>query len=107
MIGDGEEKWKVSQLLFADDTVLVAYNKKLDRLLEDFGRASRRRKLEVNAAKSKVMRSARDGNVEEMKIMMDDQVLEEVEVFTYLMSLLTAVGGIKSDVQQNILEGSK
>ena len=35
----------------------------------------------MNLAKSKVMRSARDGVVGEMIIMMDGPVLEEVEVF--------------------------
>ena len=28
LVGTGEEKWKVSQLLFADDTVLVTNSKK-------------------------------------------------------------------------------
>ena len=39
--------------------------------------------------------------------MMDDLVLEEVEVFKYLGSLVTAVGKVKADVQQRVLEGSK
>ena len=46
----------MSQLLFADDTVLVADSKKiLERLIEEFGRVCRRQKLKVNVAKSKVM----------------------------------------------------
>ena len=37
LVGDGEEKWEVSQLLFADDTGLVADSKeKLDRLVEPY-----------------------------------------------------------------------
>ena len=68
----------------ADDTVLVADSKKkLERLVEEFGRVCRRRKLKVNLAKSKVMQSARDGIVGEMNIMMDGLVLEEKEVFKY------------------------
>ena len=35
----------------------------------------------MNVAKSKVTRSARDGILEEMNIVMDDQVLEKVKVF--------------------------
>ena len=42
--GSDEEKWEVSQLLFADDTVLDADSKKLERLVEEFGRVCRRRK---------------------------------------------------------------
>ena len=46
----------------------------------------------MNIAKSKAMRSARDGTVGETNIIMDDQVLEEVEVFKYLGSLVTSDG---------------
>ena len=71
------------------------------------GRVCRRRKLKVNLAKSKVMRSASDGMVGEMNTMMDGEVLEEVAVFKYLGSLVTAVGRVETDVQQRFLEGSK
>ena len=72
----GEEKWEESLLLFADDTVLVADSKKkFVRLVEEFGRVWRRRKLKVNLAKSKVMQSARDGFVKEMNIMMDGLII--------------------------------
>ena len=43
---EAQEKWEVSQLLFTDDTVLVVDSKKkLERLVEEFGRVCRRRKL--------------------------------------------------------------
>ena len=96
-MGDGEEMWEVSQLLFAEDTVLVADSKKkLERLVEGFGRVCRRRKLKVKVVKSKVMRSARDGIVGEMNIIMDGLVLEKVEVFKYLGSLVMVVRGVES-----------
>ena len=39
MFGDGDEKWEVSQLLYADYTALVAdIRKRLLRLVEEFGR---------------------------------------------------------------------
>ena len=76
---------EVSQLIFADDTLLVADSKKkLERLVEEFGRICRRRKLKVKVAKSKIMRSAIYGIVDEMNIMMDGLVLEEEVVFKYL-----------------------
>ena len=76
-------------------------------MVEEFGRVCRRRKLNVNLAKSKVMRSARDGRVGGMNIMMDGEVLEEVEVFKYLGSLVMAVRGIEADAQQRIFEDSR
>ena len=48
--------------------------------------------MKVNLAKSNVMRSARDGMVGEMNIMIDGEVLEEVAVFKNLGSLVTAEG---------------
>ena len=66
----------MSQFLFADNMVVVAdIKKKLERLVEEFGRVYRRRKLKVNVTKSKVMRSAREGIVGEMNIMMDGLVV--------------------------------
>ena len=47
---------------------------------------------------SYILRSARDGMVGEMNIMLDGEVLEEVEVFMYLGSLVTAVGRVEADV---------
>ena len=76
-MGDSEEKWEVSQLLFADDTMLVADSKRmLERLVEEFGRFCKSRKLKVNIMRSKVMKSVRDGKVGEMNIAMNDQVLK-------------------------------
>ena len=46
LLGDCEEQWEVSQLLIEEDTVLVADSeKKLERLVEEFGMVCRRRKL--------------------------------------------------------------
>ena len=81
--------------------------KKLERLVEEFGRVCRRRKLKVNVSKSKVMRSARNGIVGEMNIMMDGKVLEKVKVLKYLGPLETAVGDVEAEVQQRVLEGGK
>ena len=54
---------EINQLLFADDTALVADSEeKLYRLVSEFGRVYERRKLRVNVGKSKVMRCSRYGN---------------------------------------------
>ena len=55
-------RFEINQLLFADDTALVADSEKLCRLVSEFGRVCERRKLRVNVGKSKVMRCSRFGN---------------------------------------------
>ena len=47
-------RFEINQLLFADDTVLVADSEeKLCRLVSEFGRVCVRRKLRANVSKSK------------------------------------------------------
>ena len=57
-LADGNDnEWELNQLLFADDTVVVADSeRKLCQLVTKFGRVCERRKLRVNVGKSKVMR---------------------------------------------------
>ncbi len=58
MNADGRE-WNLN-LLFADDTTLVADSEgRFRRLVEEFGRVCKRRKLRVNETKSKVIKCAR------------------------------------------------
>ncbi|MCP4269458.1 MAG: hypothetical protein GY777_28465 [Candidatus Brocadiaceae bacterium] len=89
LVGVNGENWELRQLLFADDTVLVADSEeKLRRLVTEFGRVCDRRKLRVNVGKSKVMKVVR--NVDNADMGMDvslgEERLEEVECFKYLES---------------------
>ena len=64
-------------MLFANETMLVQENKRmLERLVEEFDRVYRRRKLKVNTSKKKVVRSVKDDMVGDMKIVAGGQVLE-------------------------------
>ena len=55
-------RFEINQLLFADNTALVADSEeKLCILVSKFGRVCERRKLRVNVGKSKVMRCSRYG----------------------------------------------
>ena len=57
-VNDG--KFERNQLLFADDTALVADSEqKLCRLVMEFGRVCERKRLRVNEGKSKAMRCSR------------------------------------------------
>ena len=56
-------RFEINQLLFADDTALVADSEeKLCRLVSEFGRLCEKIKLRVNVGKSKVTSGLRYGN---------------------------------------------
>ena len=74
-------RFELNQLLFADDTALVADSEeKLCRLVCEFGRVCERKKLRVNVCKSKVMRCSRYGNGDQnMHVRLNGVPLEEVD----------------------------
>ena len=108
MVGENGERLQVSQLLFADDTALVADSEEdLRRLVMEFGRVCDRRKLRVNVAKSKVMRCSRSGDVGGLEVRLNGELLEEVDVFKYLGAHVAADGSMEVEVGKKVVEGSK
>ena len=102
---DGQE-WEVSQLLFADDTALVAVTEeKLQRLVEEFGVVCERRKLKVNVGKSKVMVCSRERQRTELRVRLKGELLEEVESFRYLGSEISRDAGMSVEVEKRTKEG--
>ena len=98
--------FEINQLLFADDTALVADSEdKLCRQLSEFGRVCERRKLKVNVGKSKVMRCSGYGNGGRMQSILNSEPLEEVDCFKNLGSQLAADGGCERDVVHRMNEG--
>ena len=90
-------RFEINQLVFADDTALVADSEeKLCRLVSEFGRVFEKRKLRVNVVKSKVMRCSRYGNGGRRSNACEP--LKEVDCFKYLGSQLAADGGCERDV---------
>ena len=80
-------RFEINQLLFADDTALVAVadsEDKLCRLVSAFGRICERRNLRVNVSKNKVMRCSRYGNGDRMHAILNGEPLEELDCFMYL-----------------------
>ena len=77
-------RFEINQLLFADDAALVADSEKLCRLVGEFGRVCKRRKLRVQVGKSKVMRCSRYGNGGQKHVILNGEPLEEVDCFKYL-----------------------
>ena len=92
-------RFEINQLLFADDTALVADSEeKLGRLMSEFVRGCERRKLKVNVGKNKVMRCSRYGNGDRMNMILNGEPLEGVDCFKYLGSQVAADGGCERDV---------
>ena len=75
------------------------------RLVSEFGRVCKRRKLRVNVGKSKVMRCSRYGNGDRMHVILNGEPLEEVDCFKYLGSQVAADGGCETDVIHKMNEG--
>ena len=108
MIGRDDNEWELNQLLFADDTVVVADSEeKLCQLVAEFGRVCERRKLRVNVGKSKVMRCTRNEEGARLNVVLNGEVLEEVDTFKYLGSVIAANGGVEADVRHRVNEGCK
>ena len=104
---DGRE-WSLNQLLFADDTALVADSEeKLRRLVTEFGRVCERRKLRVNVGKSKVMKCTRRVDGGGMNVMLNGERLEEVDCFRYLGSKVSVDGSVEVEVKSRINEAGK
>ena len=80
----GEREWLLSQLLFADDTALVAESaEQLQCLVSEFGRVCDRRKLRVNVDKSKVMIVGENVDPSLLNIMLKGERMEVVTSFKY------------------------
>jgi hypothetical protein len=57
MVDERKGEWKISNLLYCDDTVLIGENEsELRMMAEKFGDVCKRRLLKVNAGKSNVMK---------------------------------------------------
>ena len=79
---NGGCRFEINQLLFADDTALVAYSEeKLFRVVSEFGRICERKKLRVNVGKSNVTRCSSYGNGRRMPVILNGEPLEEVDFF--------------------------
>ena len=71
LVDGNENEWELNQLLFVDDTVVVADSqRKPCQLVTESGRVCERRKLQVNVDKSKVMRCTRNEDGARLNVML-------------------------------------
>ena len=98
-------RFEINQLLFADDTSLVADSvEKLSRQVSEFSRVCERRKRRENAGKSKVMRYSRYLNGGRMHVIQNGEPLEKADCFKYLGPQVAADEGCEMDVVHKINE---
>ena len=108
LVDGNDNEWELNQMLFVDDTVVVADSeRKLCQLVTEFGRVCERRKLRVNVGKSKVMRCTRNEDGARLNAMLNGEALGEVNQFKYLGSVIAANGGVEADVRHRVNEGCK
>ena len=106
--GNGGRNWVLNQVLFADDTALVADSEEgLQQLVTEFGRVCNRRKLKVNVGKSKVMRCTKTRNGVGLQINLEGEGLEEVESFKYLGSQMTWEGDVEQEVNSRVRDAGR
>ena len=90
MVENGRE-WRLPCLLYADDLVLCGESEEsLKKLIEGFGRVCKSRGLKVNVDKSKVM--VVSGENKQCRIILEDELLDQVSEFKYLGYLLDEKG---------------
>ena len=77
----------------------------LQHLVNQFEKACARRKLKVNANKSKVMVCSTVTNQGVVKIQLNGEILEEVNSFRYLGSMVSRGSGVHVDVKHKIMQG--
>ena len=108
LVDGNDNEGELNQLLFADDTVVVADSeRKLCQLVTEFGRVCERRKLRVTVGKSKVIRCTRNEDGARLNVMLNGEALEEVDQFKYLGSVIAANGGVEADVHHRVNERCK
>ena len=98
-------RFEINQLLFADDTALMAESEEKCILVSEFGRVCERRKLKVNVGKSKVMRCSKYDNGDRMHVILNGEPLEEVHCFKYLGSQVAADEECERDVVHRMIHG--
>ena len=108
LVEDDGRHWELCQVLFADDTALVADSEdKLQKIVEEFDRVCVRRKLKINVNKSKVMRCSRREDGRRLNVRLNGERLEEVDSFKYLGSQIGRGGGVEEDVNFRVGEARK
>ena len=91
------------ELLFADDSALVAHSvKEMQKILDAFSDASKKFGLKINIKKTEVLYQPNSTRTREEDIMVDGNKLNSVLEFTYLGSTISSNGCIDDEIQRRM-----
>ena len=92
-------RFEINQLLFLDDTALMADPEEmLCRLVIEFGRVCKRSQFRINLGKRKVMRCSSHVNLAHFDGRPNGELLDEVDCYTYLRTQVATDGGCETYV---------
>jgi ribosome-interacting GTPase 1 len=93
----------INNIRYADDTVLIADSQeKLQQLVTSLVDASERRGLTINKGKTKVMVATKRNNSPRINIIVGDKVLDQVDQFNYLGSVMTWDVRCETEIKRRI-----
>ena len=98
----------ISELLFKDDSVLVAHSAEEmhNNIVDDLYDATKKFGLKININKSEVLYQPNSTRTREEDIMVDGNKLNSLLEFTYLGSIIVYHGCIDDDIQRRMAKAS-
>ena len=95
------------ELLFADDSALVAHSaEEMQKIVDAFSDASKKFGLKINVKKTEVLYQPNSTRTREENIMVDGNKLNSVLEFTYLGSTISNNGCIDDEIQRRMAKAS-
>ena len=94
------------ELLFADDSALVAHSAQMQNIVDAFSNASKKFGLKINIKKTEVLYQPNSTRTREEDIMVDGNKLNSVLEFTYLGSTISSDGCIDDEIQRRMAKAS-
>ena len=95
------------ELLFADDSALVAHSaEEMQKIVDAFSNASKKFALKINIKKTEVLYQPNSTRTREEVIMVDGNKLNSVMEFTYLGSTISSDGCIDDEIQRRMAKAS-
>jgi len=97
----------VRELLFADDSALVAHSgEEMKKIVDTFSDASKKFSLKINTKNTEVLYQPNSTRTREVDMMVDGNKLNFVMEFTYLGSTISSNGCIDDKIQTRMAKAN-